>query len=239
MSGVNDLLPEIGFYGIMTVWPELKRYLEDNGVESVAIFGKSLGGAHAQYLTTLITGLTETRVSTLKTYCSLGTPESVHKCFNDALNLKSAPQIEAYRNIGSLDDDEVDFIPLLGGHHLHAPSNTRVIYVLPKKSFQDGEVSQCDEAKRNFVKEFHEPKTIFKNLRGLLKSFGKAHPRQNSLKGYTFVEVSDIEAEVKVGAKLESFRSQIANVFNVCTFYTFHTESFEEYYFRQQKNKDD
>lgn len=223
MSGISDILPELGFYGIRSIWPELKKYLEENEVRFIDVLGKSLGGAHAQYLATLITGQTATCVSALKTYCSVGTPESVNALFNKALEStkKAAPCIEVYRNIGDLKDGQVDYIPFVGGQHVHIKGNTRFFYVIPEEQ---------EKAKGNYIEAFHASISLKKQFVGFMRSFVKAHARQNSLKEYSLAESYDIDLEANVGTRLEPWRVKMANVFNNCTFHAFQTETFEEFY---------
>lgn len=221
MSTLNDFLPEIGFYGVRSIWPGVKQYLASNKIKQVDIIGKSLGGSHAQYLATLITGLTGTEVHSLKTCCSAGTPESVQKLFEKGLveKRKPNPVVDVYRNGGDIESDEMDFIPCVGGPHLYAPGTTRFIYVTPK-----------EKEDIPFVESYHKTAETLEKLLVAFRSLGKAHARQNSLKEYSLIESHDIDVEKNVGTRLESWRSLAAFFVNAVTFRNFDTETFEQYY---------
>jgi hypothetical protein len=127
---------------------------------------------------------------------------------------KQAPSVTIFRNGGDAKKKEMDFVPYVGGSHLHSQGKTTVFYAVPKgQELYKGRASMW----------------------GLLQSFGKAHNRQTSMKEYELRESHDIDAEVAVGTGLESTRHKIAGLFNIITFGYFNQETFAAFYEREKK----
>lgn len=229
LSGVNDLLPELGFLGVRKIWPELKQYLKDNQVEKVEILGKSLGGAQAQYLTTLIAGVTSIQVNSLTTYCSVGTPPKVHEVYQqifapNVLNLE--PEIYIFRNTG--EEKLVDYIPTLGGPHLKSEEKTSVYYLAAKETNLESS-SYMPEVTGRIIKYFK-----------LLRSFGLGHTHQTTLKPFRVYEsTAAIDEEVQLGTKMEKVRSYVASFFNILTLTLFSRQDFESFYNQEKTQFED
>lgn len=113
--------------GVKNIWPNLSKDLKDNNINTVEILGKSLGGAHAQELAVLIEGVLKIRVDKLTTYCSVGTGRKINNLFkSEILAKRSTPfNIQVIRNGGDGSDDEVDYIPAVGGEHLGADAGDK------------------------------------------------------------------------------------------------------------------
>lgn len=218
-SGLNDMTYEIGFGGIKATWPELHRYLLQNRTKTIDLIGKSLGGAHAQYLTSLIVSLTDIQVKNVKTYCSVGVPQNVQTIYEKAIRDKhlSEPNFEIFRNGGDLEKKEMDLIPSVGGPHLHSLQRrkTYVYYAIPKGQ----KVAKIDER-------------LTLSLQ-LLQSFAKAHVRQTSLIAYELELRRNIEQEIALGTHLEPIRLKLASMFNLVTFGRFNQDTFEAFHARE------
>ncbi len=215
MSVINDVLPQLGLYGVKTIWPDLKRYLDAEKFPQVHVMGKSLGGAHAQYLTALISGLTETKVTNLDTYCSTGAEKTngVMKRIMREKNIE-APLTTIYRNKGAFPQKEYDGVIFVGGKHFGVKGKTVVKDITPKNQGYE-----------------KVPTGFWDKVFILLKSFGRAHLRQNSLQHEFGVHViANTKEAVREGRELESIRRKIGWVFTVFIFGFFGTQNFEEYY---------
>lgn len=217
LSGVNDCLKEIGLLGVRSIWHDLKRYLEEQKVSHVEVLGKSLGGAHAQYLAVLIAGKTSITLKSLSTCCSVGVPSRVQEIFNKTFSYLSSQQTSTFilRNTGDLQKNQVDYIPLVGGPHLHI-GKVHVYYAAPQE----------DSIHSSFIPD----QGIIKKLICLLKSFSNGHTRQNTLKPFKLYESRNIEQEVNKGRDLEPIRFMVARIFHLFTLGYFNSISFEDFY---------
>ncbi len=220
LSCFNDLLPDIGMLGIKSIWQNVADYLHVHQIEEVDIWGKSLGGAHAQYLTTLVTGKTKTRVATLVTCCSVGVNNKVSEIFHEALKdrQKEEPEVCIIRNSGSDGKAEIDYIPFIGGIHLHTRSErTKIYYLFP---------STNDELVDGLPTGGWTLQKVYK----FITSFLKAHIRQTTLKEYNVKFVSHVQEEVKKGLELEWIREVMAKTLNRVYGRLFDVPSFEYFY---------
>lgn len=222
LSGVNDLLPEIGSLGIREVWPDLVRHLTDHGITEVDLIGKSLGGGHAQYLACLIGGLTDIKVRSLTTFASVGVPESVHAIYARVFAEKEEPLITRVLNWGREELGERDYVPEFGGQHLSAlRGNTRTCQLIPQEplTIEPGEVDDAlpQSSTGGIAKK-------------LFSSFSQAHPRQTTLRPFTVHVIESDQIPESSIRKLETMRQAVASVFNLITLRHFNSVSFEEYF---------
>lgn len=221
LSCFNDLLPDIGMLGIKTIWQDVADYLHAHQIEKIDIWGKSLGGAHAQYLAALVTGKTKTRVSSLVTCCSVGVNDHVSEVFQDALREKGKeePNISIIRNSGCDGKKEVDYIPCIGGVHLHTQSNrTKIYYLCPS------------EASGDLTEGIPTNDWMLRKIYKFMTSFLKAHIRQTTLKEYRVKLVDSIHEEVKKGLELEWIRGLVAKMLNPFYGRFLHVPTFKYFY---------
>jgi len=118
-----------------------------------------------------------------------------------------------FRNSGDIKKDEVDYIPLVGGKHI-SNQNTKVYYITPE---QDSLTNPIPKISR------------FSKVINFLKSFGKAHVRQTTLKPFTVFGDPNIQKEAKRGTKLEPIRYLFARILNKLTLGQINGSSFEEF----------
>lgn len=229
-SGVNDLLLEIGTMGIKSIWPKLSNYLKNNNINTVEILGKSLGGAHAQELAILIEGVLKIKVEKLTTYCSVGVGKKINNLFkSEILTKRSTPfNIQIIRNGGANSDDEVDYIPTIGGEHLGAEAGDKckieVTYISPH---QNVEICPLKSSLSHRIKRF-------------ISSFGVPHCRQTTLKNFYWRKIenkNDIEKHLQIGNQLEKIRKIIAWAINLLTLFIFNGKSFQSYYFARVREE--
>lgn len=221
LSCFNDLLPDIGMLGIKSIWQDVADYLHIHRIEEIDIFGKSLGGAHAQYLTTLVTGKTKTRVATLVTCCSVGVNDQVSEIFHESLKnrQKEEPDICIIRNSGNDGKEEVDYIPFIGGTHVHTKSErTKIYYLFPSTT--------SDELVDGIPTDGWMLQKVYK----FMTSFLKAHIRQTTLKEYNVKIVPHTQKEVKKGLELEWIRELMAKTLNRVYGRLLDVPSFEYFY---------
>jgi hypothetical protein len=215
-SGINDLLPQMGMWGVQAIWPELSKYLKDE--QSVEIFGKSLGGAVAQELTVLLEGKANVRVDHLVTVCSVGVGKEINDLFLNKVLAKreGAPlAISVLRNKGNDDADELDYVPILGGKHIgvDAPSDKckSLVYEL---SPQEATISPISKKAR----------VVF-YMRKLSKSLGACHCRQTTLKDdfkYQCIEdPTEVNELLLSGEIFERIRRSVTFIFKQITLHRF------------------
>jgi hypothetical protein len=223
-SGINDLLLEIGTMGVKSIWPNLSNYLKDNHIQTVEVLGKSLGGAHAQELAVLIEGVLKIKVEKLTTYCSVGVGQKINDLFkSEIISKRRTPfQIQVIRNGGAGSDDEVDYIPAVGGEHLGAEAGDKckieVTYISPDQK----------------VELYPLESSLLHRIRRFISSFGIPHCRQTTLKNFYWKQIenkADIEKHLKIGNQLEKIRKVIAWVINLLTLFLLNGRSFQPYYF--------
>ncbi len=220
LSALNDCLKEIGSLGVKSIWADLEQYLREHKILQIDILGKSLGGAHAQYLTTLIGGATNVQVNSLVTNCSVGIPQKVQELFTQTISDKGLkePEVLIVRNAGNPQAHEVDHVPCVGGVHLHTQKSTKVYYFLPH------------EDTTTFATPA-EGSTMQKML-GLIHSFGFSHSRQNSLSRFSLRVGDNLAQEVKMGTHLEPVRDMMSTLFHYMTLGLVNGETFEKFYRR-------
>ncbi len=218
LSTFNDCLMEIGSLGIKRIWPEIRDYLKEKCIAQVELLGKSLGGAHAQYLTVLIGGTTSTAVNRLTTCCSVGVPVEIQEIFaRDVVkHMGRKPEILILRNAGDPQRYEVDDIPAVGGPHLHTRDTTKIYQLVPQSS----SALEAQIESRGLVRQVFD---LFQSLR-------HAHQRQTTLKAFHVNEVEDILQEVNMGTRLETVRKFAAVIFDQLTFGWVNGQSFESFY---------
>lgn len=223
LSGINDLLLEIGTMGIKSIWPALSAYLKGNPINIVEILGKSLGGAHAQELAVLIEGALKIKVAKLTTYCSVGVGKKINNLFqNKILAGRESPfNIQVIRNGGAASDRELDYIPTVGGEHLGSGAtnkcNIEVTYISTHQevTIYPSKLGWCSRIKR------------------FIGSFGVPHCRQTTLNNFHWRKIeseNDVEKHLKIGNELEKVRQVIACVIHLLTLFVLNGKSFESYY---------
>lgn len=191
LSLLNGIGKRIGLLGIEKSWGEVKKYLGEKRIHQIDILGKSLGGGHAQYLSALILAKTNVDVRSLSTFCSIGIPENVQTLFDNALQRgKRKPDIVIVRN-------GADYVPLLGGLHLHTPDTTRLYYVSADPFLSPAELIPKGEG-------------LLKSIKKFFHSFGQTHLLQNSLRTqFYFSEPVNLFKEIHCH-RLEPIRFRIA-----------------------------
>jgi hypothetical protein len=224
-SGVNNVLLEIGMMGIKKIWPALSKYLKSRDFKTVEILGKSLGGAHAQELAVLIEGVLGIPVKNLTTYCSVGVGQKINELFKrDILSKRSSPfKIQVIRNGGAGSDDEVDYIPSVGGEHLGSGAvdkcEVEVVYI---STSADVEIYPLQSGKLHQIWRFFQ-------------SFGTPHCRQTTLGDFYWKKIEhkkDADDHlIKVGNCLEKIRKIFAWIIHLLTLFLLNGKNFISYYF--------
>lgn len=223
LSGINDLLVDVGLMGTKSVWPFILAYLQEKGIKETEIFGKSLGGAQAQQLAVLVEGIAKIPVTKLTTFGAVGTSERVHQLFNKVReNQDHEIKISVVRN-GGAEETEHDFIPTLGGMHLgvDTPKSTVTVY---------------------YLNEDQEPSVPFSGTIGLiaakqfLSSFGIAHCRQITLQQFNWIEITEPEAvkeQLAMGTYLDPYRRVMATALDYLSLGYLNGSYFDRYYAEQ------
>lgn len=223
LSGLNDLLVQIGIMGTKSVWPKLSKYLKDNGINKVEVLGKSLGGAHAQELAVLIEGVSKVYVEQLTTCCSVGVDQEVHDLFErEVLANRTTPfNIRVLRN-------EKDRVPGVAGSHLGSKNldkcNTEFVYLSTAEN----------------VETYPLKLGFLQHLRELLLSFGAPHCRQNTLGKFFWKKIEDkdeIERHLQVGNQLEIVRKTIAWAINLVTFFIVNGRGYKSYFGKARESE--
>lgn len=217
LSGVNDWLKEIGLLGVKSVWREIKRYLDEKSLSHVELYGKSLGGAHAQYLAALVSGKTSTKVKALVTNSSTGVPEIVDEIFRTNVKKllpEQQPHIIIVRNGGIRHKNEIDDVPAVGGTHLYLENRTKVFYLTPKR----------------YISPVENMRVTSPTLRSLWKSLKTSHGRQTTLAAFNVLEGKNTKEEAQKGLVLESTRRMLAQVIDLLTFGILNDQDFAKYY---------
>ncbi len=223
LSGLNDLLVDVGLMGIKSVWPSIRAYLQEKGIKEVETLGKSLGGAHAQQLAVLVEGIAKIPVTKLTTFGGVGTTERVHQLFNKVRKKQDHEiKISVVRN-GGTEETEHDFIPTVGGMHLgiDTPKSKVTVY---------------------YLNEGQEPSVPFPGTTGIvaakqfLSSFGIAHCRQITLKQFNWIAISNLDTikeQLAMGTYLDPYRKVMANALDYLTLGYLNGLDFDEYYEEQ------
>lgn len=223
LSGLNDLLVDVGLMGTKSVWPSIRAYLQDKDIKEAEIFGKSLGGAHAQQLAVLVEGIAKIPVTKLTTFGAVGATERVHQLFNEVREKQIHEiQISVVRN-GGAEETEHDFIPTVGGMHLgvDTPKSKVTVY---------------------YLNEDQEPSVIFSGVTGIvaakqfISSFGIAHCRQVTLQQFNWIEISEPEAvkkQLAMGTYLDPCRKIMASALDCVTLGYLNGSLFDQYYEEQ------
>jgi hypothetical protein len=138
-SGMNDLQYEIGNGGVQGVWPHVADYLKQQSIHEVELYGKSLGGAHAQRLAVLVMKHSQCLLKSLTTVCSVGVGSEAEGLFKGLVEQDERFRklnLTIIRNGGEEIDKGADYIPCVGGDHLGATVdaeylNLKVYYIHP------------------------------------------------------------------------------------------------------------
>ncbi len=201
LSVLNDVQVTFGSMGVRTIWSELSEYLKNKNDKIVQLYGKSLGGAHAQRLALLIESTPHTRVEKLTTVCSVGVDDEIHQQFRQVLSERKKPfEIVIIRN-GGATRDVIDPVPLLGGVHLghnleRKCCKTRIYYIDTSKKISTTPVA-----------------TILR----FITSF-KQHCKQVTLDTFSFrkIKASSNAEHLAVDGKIEQYRVRIASLLQCC-----------------------
>lgn len=229
-SGLNDLLLEMGTMGIKNIWPSLSKYLKNNHINDVEILGKSLGGAHAQELAILVEGVLKINVKKLTTYCSVGVGEEVNELFKSEVLLKRRTpfHIQVIRNGGAGSDDDVDYIPTVGGKHLGADAEDKckieIIYISPSKKVNTNPLES----------------RVQQQIKRFIRSFGNSHSRQTTLKKFYWRKIENkdhIKKHLIIGNQIENVRKIFARSINLLTLFYLNGKSFKSYFFEAAKGQ--
>ncbi|MFN4174077.1 MAG: hypothetical protein ACK4HV_03105, partial [Parachlamydiaceae bacterium] len=135
LSIINDLSIDFGFYGIVHNIKEINDYLKEKKITKVYLAGKSLGGAHAQYLAALL----PQKILAVATVNCPGTPKAVRK-------ITKTKNYSTYiiRTNG-------DYIPLVGGPHATGKGPTKGYQLKPQKEEWDNyELTTKEKIKKFF-----------------------------------------------------------------------------------------
>lgn len=229
-SGANDVLLEIGMMGTRGIWPQLSSYLTENGIKSVEVWGKSLGGAFAQEAAILIEGILGIPVDRLVTYCSTGTGEEINKIFNKEIleNRKTPFKMCVIRNGGDDTKNELDYIPYIGGVHIGEGADEEqceidLYYIHPKESEES---------------ELPQNPSVYHAMKQFIRSFSNAHCRQTTLDDFSWKKIDDREEinwNLRLGLQLETIRKCFAYVIHFLTLFLFNGNSFSSYFYAQRK----
>ena len=199
LSGLNDVQKNIGSLGVDSIWRELSTYLRDAHIAKLSVFGKSLGGAHAQILSVKLEKECAITVDRLVTVCSVGVSDEIHALFKEHIAKRATPfTIDVIRN-GGQERKEIDHIPLAGGAHLgHSADRTKckvnLTYIHTQNSIQAlPEVPSWD-------------------LYHFIASFISAHCRQTTLQNFFIKKIDDeaVDTHLMMGRRVEWYRQLIA-----------------------------
>lgn len=229
LSGVNDVLLEIGTMGVKSIWPKLLNYIEEKKIKSIEMLGKSLGGAHAQELAILIEGLAKVKVNKLTTVGSVGVGKNINDLFKrEILKNRETPfEIQVIRN-GSLKKSNVDYIPAVGGVHLGEgtqPEKCRIDVTYIQPGTEEAGTYPLD------INFYH----LAKNFLG---SFSNGHCRQTTLNDFSWKTLSGrdiIDQHLRVGNDLESIRKCLAYILHYSTFTLLNGVSFSSFFHHQKE----
>lgn len=203
LSGINDLLVDIGSHGFHAIRNELYTYLKEQNIHCVDVFGKSLGGATAKYIAASLQ-ISQIDVRSLTLTCSVGVNDLITRIID-----KYRIPTNIIRNAGQ---GCIDHIPLLGGIH---PCHTHV------RLFYIG--ASTDTSEEHLGIPNHT--SVLWKIWHVLRSFGKGHTHQVTLNKFSFREVKgeELQTELSRGKELEGLRAVLAKIFNRITFGYFNT----------------
>jgi|GEM_PF-3817895 len=220
LSGLNNLLIDIGSKSIKMIWPDLSDYLRNEQIDSIEVLGKSQGGAHAQMLAVLIEGTTGKHVKTLTTVSSVGVSNDVNKLWNSLESRGSEMNIVHIRN-GGPTEDGIDYVPTVGGAQLgkNTPREKIKVYYIHPRSITTSAIYTATHS-------------TFRCLKSFLMSFLKPHLLQMTLKpfAYTLVDSGSVSTQLLMGKRLESMRRVLAYMLHIITLGLLNGNSFESYY---------
>jgi len=221
LSGINDLLMEVGLMGIKTIWPAISAYLKHREFEEIEIFGKSLGGAQAQKLTVLIEGLTDTRVVALTTCGSVGVSEAINDLFiRIRAEQNHAMEILVLRNAADQEKD-IDLVPCVGGKHIGGEAqNVKV------------RVCYLHSAANENLAVYTNMMGIFASIPAFMRSFGAPHCRQVTLTNFRYhqIDSDDVQNHLAMGKKLDGIRKVCAYFLHFLTFGLLNGKSFQKFF---------
>lgn len=206
-TGLNDLQYEIGNGGVQACWPIISTYLTQHNVTEAEIYGKSLGGAHAQRLAILVMKLSACQLVGLTTVCSVGVGPEAEAIFKNLVeanpryhNLK----LTVIRNGGHALDQGADYIPCIGGDHLGSTVDSRYLNL------------QLYYIHRSAEQQIFPPEdglNIAQKGYRFISSFLGPHVWQTTLEDFSYLHVENRESvrlALKLGASLERARRWIA-----------------------------
>ncbi len=205
-SGLNDLHYEIGNGGIQAVWPMVSEYLIQQKVQEVRIYGKSLGGAHAQRLAVLVMQLPECVLAGLTTVGSVGVGSEAEALFKNLVELNERYHklpLTVIRNGGDESDDGADYIPCIGGAHLGSTVDPRYL---------DLQVYYIHPSAQQIFAPKRDLNMLQKGIR-FASSFSSAHVRQTTIRDFSYQRLDNreaIQSELILGTSLEGPRRWIA-----------------------------
>ncbi len=206
LSIFDDISEQIGQNGVQAVWPDLKKYIDENAITNVEVLGKSLGGGHAQALAVLLEGH-GTCVDHLVTNAAVGVGDDVNDVFNSRIlaNREKPFKITVMRSGGDHEKDEVDYVPLIGGSHLGlGASRDKVAISICYLGLPDQDIQTPNP----------EASLMQMGVR-LVNSLVKAHSRQNTWKKFQvkkIEEYQEVQKQLALGNGTESYRRSIARV---------------------------
>jgi hypothetical protein len=236
-SSLNNLLVEIGTMGVKAIWPRLARYLTHKNIKSVDLFGKSLGGAHAQELSILIEGTLGIKVNCLTTYCSVGVGDEINALFLDEVLGKRTQDpfnLCVIRNGGNSHEHAVDYVPVFGGVHIgyNAPPEfckKEIIYIVPTDN-KTGFDAQS-------IETISHKKSLCNLAFAFLRSGGTPHCRQSTLGKFAIKKIVHSDKKdkhLRSGNLLETYRKSLSKGLDVLTFYKLNGESFQAFYHKNR-----
>lgn len=203
LSGLNDLQYEIGNGGLQASWPFIFEFLSREENLEIEIYGKSLGGAHAQRLAIMIMLLPNCTLKGLTTVGSVGVGSEAEEMFKQLVEQNRPPlRLTVIRNGGEKDNDGADYIPCMGGEHLGATVSNglleRRVFYIHRHAYP--------------ITEPRSTLSFFQNLVRFAKSFSGPHVRQTTLENFSYqiVETEGTDAALSLGNRLESLRRVIA-----------------------------
>ena len=206
VSGLNDLQYEIGNGGVQAVWPKVFEFLRDEKVEKVHIYGKSLGGAHAQRLAVLVMQLSDCLLTGLTTVGSVGVGPEAEALFKETVELDARYHqlpLTVIRNGGDQTNHDADYIPCIGGEHLGSTLDS---------PYLDVQIYYIHPSAQQIGAPKHEL-NIFQKGMCFTASFSTAHVRQTTMGDFSYQRLDDretVQSELRLGTSLEGPRRWVA-----------------------------
>lgn len=124
---------------------------------------------------------------------------------------------------------DVDHIPTLGGDHLGEGCQEELCHA---------EVCYIQPGKEGPIEILSKKTNCFSLAKNILRSFGKAHGRQSTLKEFQWNLIEDkkmLQRHLRIGRKCEGVRKALAYLIHFITLFMFNGRSFSSYYAHQAK----